>query len=122
MNISEVSIGDLVLVNERPVYVTLAVLSLWNDNIKPIPLTPEILEKNGFEHIKQKVIIPSKSQEEVEVEYMYCKGLPCSFDIIHGYLMFNSNIDLCSIRMAVNYVHELQHALKLCGINKEIKL
>jgi hypothetical protein len=90
------------------------------DNIEPIPLTPEILEKNGFEHIKQKVIIPSKSQEEVEVEYMYCKGLPCSFDIIHGYLMFNSNIDLCSIRMLVNYVHELQHLLKLCGIDKEI--
>jgi hypothetical protein len=120
MNISEVSIGDLVLVNERPVYVTLAVLSLWNDNIKPIPLTPEILEKNEFEHIKQKVIIPSKSQEEVEVEYMYCKELPCSFDIIHGYLMFNSNIDLCSIRMVVNYVHELQHILRLCKIDKEI--
>lgn len=89
-------------------------------NFQPIPLTPEILEKNGFEHEKQKVIIPSRSQDEVELEYLYCKGLPCSFDIIHGYLMFNSNIDLVSIRMAVNYLHELQHILRLCKISKEI--
>jgi hypothetical protein len=120
MKIDEVMLGDIVSVSGRPIHVTLAVLNNWSDSIEPIPLTPEILEKNGFEHIKQKVIIPSKSQEEVEVEYMYCKGLPCSFDIIHGYLMFNSNIDLCSIRMVVNYVHELQHLLKLCGIDKEI--
>jgi hypothetical protein len=120
MKIDEVMLGDIVSVSGRPIHVTLAVLNNWSDSIEPIPLTPEILEKNGFEHIKQKVIIPSKSQEEVEVEYMYCKELPCSFDIIHGYLMFNSNIDLCSIRMVVNYVHELQHLLKLCGIDKEI--
>jgi hypothetical protein len=133
MKVCELMAGDLVLhdgkvirvdaVHKRKIsyHKTKEKLTwLFSGQFKPIPLTPEILEKNGFEHIKQKVIIPSKSQEEVEVEYMYCKGLPCSFDIIHGYLMFNSNIDLCSIRMLVNYVHELQHLLKLCGIDKEI--
>lgn len=91
------------------------------EDIQPILLTPEILEKNGFEYIKRKVFYPNYSSgNEVESEYMYCKGLHCSFDIIHGYLMFNSNIDLCNIRMVVTYVHQLQHVLKLCGIDKEI--
>ena len=92
----------------------------YNNKFEPIPLTIEILEKNGFEYNKQKVIIPSRSQEDTEIEYMYCKELRCSFDIIHGYLMFNSNIDLCNIRMVVNYVHELQHIFRLGKIDKEI--
>ena len=130
MKIDELMIGDWLLYksdsldNAFPIQITREMfnkeLVVWKDRFEPIPLTPEILKKNGFVHEKQKVIIPNRSQDEVEVEYMYCKGLPCSFDIIHGYLMFNSNINLVSIRMAVNYVHELQHILRLCKIDKEI--
>ena len=60
---------------------------LWeyNNKFEPIPLTPEILEKNGF-----KRVIPS---ERTKVYLTHIK-----------------------------YVHELQHALRLCGIEKEIIL
>lgn len=76
----------------------------WNvtyEHIKPIPLTPEILEKNGFRDID--------------------KGENCDgFDIY-----WRNGNDGYSINMQdlhLHYVHELQHALRLCGISKEIEL
>ena len=120
MKVDEVMLGDIVSVSGRPIHVTLAVLNNWSDSIEPILLTPEILKKNGFKYEKKNVVFPNRSWDEVAIEYMYCEGLRCSFDIIHGYLIFNSNTDLKEIRMIVTYVHELQHALKLCGIDKEI--
>jgi hypothetical protein len=93
---------------------------LFGGQFEPIPLTPEILEKNGFEYESKNVISASLNWDKVTIEYMYCKGLRCSFDIIHGYLMFNSNIDMRNIQMVVTYVHELQHILRLCKIDKEI--
>ena len=48
MKIKEVSIGDWVLVNDRSVRVSLAGLTLWSDNIKPLPITIEIIKRNGF--------------------------------------------------------------------------
>lgn len=73
---------------------------LWNQIVtphylKPIPLTREILEKNGCDY---NVGLGGLFQINIE-------GLNChiSFNIIHD-------------------VHELQHALRLCGIKKEIKL
>ena len=122
MKANELMIGDWVLDTRTniPLRVNPFMAEMEVPEWEPIPLTQEILEKNGFEHEKQKVIIPSRSQDEVELEYLYCKDLRCSFDIIHGYLMFNSNIDVCNIRMIVTYVHELQHILRLCKIDKEI--
>jgi hypothetical protein len=52
MKIDEVMLGDIVSLSGNRIYVTLGVLNHWSDNIKPIPLTPEILEKNGFERDK----------------------------------------------------------------------
>lgn len=92
----------------------------YNNKFEPISLTIEILKNNGFEYKKEKVIIPSKSQEEVEIEYLYCRELRCSFDVIHNHLIFNSNTDLCHIRRIVNYVHELQHIFYLSKIDKKI--
>ena len=82
--------------------------------LSPIPLTPEILEKNGF-----------KKDEKLEEMYYWNWGIGnncVSYDketgivrIFHvfGYLVFV---------LPLSYVHELQHALKLCGIEKEIEL
>lgn len=76
------------------------------DEIAPIPLTPEILEKNGFVY-----------NDLPFAQYWEQFGLmllPCG----KGYSI---NCGL-NISMIINSVHELQHALKLCGIKQEIIL
>lgn len=80
-------------------------------DIEPIPLTSEILEKNGFRY------------SDLPFECFYeGDGLQ-----IHGgnYADGHSNwYIICGINVAMNvtYVHELQHALKLCKIEKEVIL
>ena len=84
--------------------------------IEPIPLTPEILEKNGFEKNK---FVKSFS------EYVLKKG---ESEII----VARGEIEEMWIRRTLaerayclpypKYVHELQHALRLCGIDLDIKL
>lgn len=86
-------------------------------NFQPIPLTTEILEKNGFRdtsfecHKKQHYIVDTSEH------------------ILHYHTNLNSfsiykkeEVLCCFLQNNVQYVHELQHALKLCGINKEITL
>ena len=76
------------------------------DGIEPIPLTAEILEKNGFVYNA----IPFVDGWEQFGLTLYRGG--------NGY-----RID-CGINVSliIDYVHELQHALRLCGIEKEIEL
>ncbi len=81
--------------------------------LKPIPLTPEILKKNGFSqdplngHI---FIFQEKSGEVIYYEYGPKYGLTID----------NQLATIQDLR--INYVHQLQHALKLCGIEKEVLL
>lgn len=80
-------------------------------NFQPIPLTEEILEKNGF-------LVDSN-------EIFYLKenlkfGL--KKDIDYGYWFINRADNYKECICACDFVHELQHALKLCGIEKEIIL
>lgn len=94
------------------------------DMIFPIPLTPEILEKNGFVNDSSydecvadyhfvTVQIWSYSSENVLIQWdgITCEvindfGNPCEKITLHGE---NYEHDI--------YVHELQHALRLCGLN-----
>lgn len=88
-------------------------------NIKPIPLTPEILEKNGFEMILDKQKIPIYRIKWSRNPYLYFT----IFTGVDGY--FNPSgfgVTIGGVNGVVDYVHQLQHALKLCGINKEIEL
>lgn len=82
---------------------------VFEDDIEPIPLTEEILENNGFEKDR---------------DYGYFIGQSNS-----GYYIYFNNNHLSiqagydAIEFAwCEYVHELQHALKLCGIKKDIVL
>ena len=78
---------------------------LTEEDLQPIPLTPEILKKNGFELI-------SKSIESTS----YRLGLREVFVFLkEGY--FNITIKDTDI-FGLTYVHELQHALRLCGLNE----
>lgn len=68
-----------------------------DSHLEPIPLTPEILEKNGF------VLFDSN--------WWYGDlRISISYSLVCGKLLH------------FKYVHELQHVLRLCGFNKEIIL
>ena len=82
-------------------------------DIEPIPLTSEILEKNGFSpngeecwSCKAGWLIPSEYDKEGVVKSWDTSiiGEKNGFDGI------------------IFYVHQLQHALRICGIEKEIVL
>lgn len=80
------------------------------ENISPILLTPEILEKNGFK---------ACGYEEFALDIDdFWFALQKGKDGINAWWweMYYSPI------IPINYVHELQHALKLCGIDKTIEL
>ena len=98
--------------------------SIYADNhteseIEPIPLTPEILEKNGFKMAKWKEDEPAgllgkwwDNRGQVLVKRF-------DFTLLgEVYSVKANNSRISNIR----YVHELQHALRLCGIDKEIVL
>lgn len=107
MKIDEVMLGDIVSAGGRPIHVTLAVLNNWSYNIEPIPLTTEILEKNGL----TKNCYASFFKED---KYM---ALEISVEEEGIYWTINYN-EYAILKL--KYVHQLQHALRLCGINKEI--
>ena len=88
-------------------------------SIHPIPLTPEILEKNGFE---TKKIMP------FEQEFEYRVGVDCRVELDNRSEYIRSNNTLAmyirgdrglTLYAELTFVHELQHLLKLCNIDFE---
>lgn len=80
--------------------------SISNNAIRPIPLTPEILEKNGWESINGKYALKIKNANYVVLEF--------TEDGIYAYI--NEKTMLFTIK----YIHELQHLLFGFGINHEM--
>ena len=92
----------------------------------PIPLTAEILEKNGFktEHgFYCDVFSLEESERGSRIVFFpkdgnYTKG---GYNYIHAEI--GTEYGCTSIdELPIKYVHELQHALRLCSIEKEIIL
>ena len=97
------------------------------DCAKPILLTPEILEKNGFAKEKEdelgityyflerpyttQITLYKEPIQDVSILFKAWGRAPSSAGGVN-------DIHLCSVK----YVHEMQHALRLCGIEKEIVL
>lgn len=75
-------------------------------NIFPIPITPEILKKNGFR------------LDTYSEEFMSGKWWTRNDFVIHE----SMNDSVGRNNFSYKYVHQLQHALRLCGIEKEIEL
>lgn len=80
------------------------------NELTPIPLTPEILEKNGFR-------LQSDRSELGKLD-TYWFGNELGAFRIHRL----NNGDYQFGLVKIKNVHELQHALRLCGIEKEIKI
>lgn len=75
--------------------------------LSPIPITSEILEKNGW--------------EETPTGYVfYTDGK--RYDNSLWYIFGSNTFVVNAAEFQIKYVHQLQHALKLCGIEKEIVL
>lgn len=78
-------------------------------NIFPIPITKEILEKNGFEDYDSYATLDTKK-----------------YRVIYAFDGFLTIVDDDNQRkvsyLECDYVHHLQHTLRLCGIEKEIEL
>ena len=98
------------------------------DEIEPIPITPEILEKNGFK--KDAFTNLSPDYYFGDDEYSICINLNSTCDksksiwIEKRSSRFTVSIEESrhSLDKKPLYVHQLQYALKLCGIKKEIVL
>lgn len=73
------------------------------NDIKPIPLTEDILVKNGFGKVNNQYFFG-----QVEIKELR----DCWVVIINKE---NADIDI-----NIHYVHQLQHLLRLCGIEKEL--
>ena len=90
-----------------------------SSNLYPIPLTPEILEGNAnggwcnYQSEPKGRSIYHIGEVAVYVEWE--RIVPSPYIEIHGLgdTFFKGYID---------YVHQLQHALRLCGVEKEIVL
>lgn len=152
MKATELMIGDWVLINGTPrkiqavdgvddeimaddeLYALAEDRYHSEDRVEGVPITPEILEKNGFK------IVHGFGYSESYPTYGwgYHKGLRnyASVDVTFYDEPIGGVSRLVKMETAskkddginsihscdIEFVHELQHALKHCGINKEISL
>ena len=106
MEAKELMIGDKVMVKVLSQIPDTYVLHTWTANdysrdiqIKPITLTHEILEENEWWF-------------NVEDEWMH-------FEVNFTIEKFNGRFQCYDInQIKIDSVHELQHALRLCGLNE----
>lgn len=127
MRIEELMVGDWVNIADKPVKLTksdFGVMCCFNEDkvfhLSPIPLTDENLNKNfsqdtanhqwfiGSADIKCRISIVKDKFGWMEG----CKG------VYFIELRYNHT----GIVKQITFVHELQHAFRLCGFEKEIKL
>lgn len=100
------------------------------EHILPIPITAEILEKNGFTRrssefpIYEHTTLLGKMLRTIVVsllnphDYIFCRIEDISKELHEdGRCLVSSNVSRHPI-----FVHDLQHALRLASIDKEINL
>ena len=132
MKATDLMIGDKVMVKVLSQIPDTYVLHTWTANdysrdiqVKPITLTAEILEKNGFydrntqgyyaqwyykrfgSYVCFDIAI-SLVYKEIEVSKVCGAGTDCEEEEYGSSIVFSN--DIC--------VHTLQHALRLCGLNE----
>lgn len=86
---------------------------------KPIPITPEILEKNGFSRID---IEGNIKQSETGGFYVWYEIDSNILGIEEDTSTYEGESAKTLMKLRIFNVHELQAAMKLCGIKKEIIL
>ncbi len=120
MKAEELMIGDWVNYNDKPKIIT-ELSEIYNplyDYLKPIPLTPQLLRRLGFDkrhnywQLDEGWIITVLELNSVKPQVNV---------LITNY----NNIDKTDYDSGwqdVIYLHELQHAMRLCRIDKKFEL
>ena len=107
-------VGRVVNLDVYGARVQFAGYTIDADYVYPVQLTPEIVEKNGFRGDVYSCVL----------KFEAC-GDEFLFKIRH-YLEPDGHTDYTFYGFGgeynIHYVHELQHAMKLCGLNNEINL
>ena len=81
-------------------------------------ITIEILEKNGFKKFTAGLYALPVKSKEVFVCIAPMEGLPKA----NGKWLVNIKNGYTDAKIAITYVHELQQALTLCGVDKKIEV
>ena len=88
---------------------------IFLEDVQPIPISEEILIKSGFEEV---------NMENIYSVYRYgrCDVTPdIDWDGKLCWMVYVGSNDH-DANICTHFVHELQHALRLLGINKDIEL
>jgi len=129
MKANELMIGNWVIDNGKYAQITgitcdgiIETTVNKNSNIEliePIPITPEILEKNGFE-LKPDGWIWCKDDGNEEQNYIFIQFRKGCDEVRTVELNFVGKVQ--GTFRQVQDVHELQNLLNVCRIKKEIEL
>ena len=129
LNVKNLMIGDCVEIDgkigtvsflDKEGYINVAINEtqmIVTRNLNPIQLTPEILEKNKMREFEHRN--PGQGDNLIKKWWHKDGSYYVSLYSVgdeYTYTVGDSITRICRIR----YVHELQHALQLCGIKKEI--
>lgn len=117
MNVEDLMIGDWV--SYRGIVNKVAPADFckkaWIDEIKPIPLTPEILEKNGYH------TTPVYDIDDDSIVYPHIDLLG-EWTWYDGKIYYSITDEEVVVLFDCKYVHEFQNFLRCVGIKKEIVL
>lgn len=129
MRIEELSVGDWVAFGGKKYRIKIIdspyhSVTLWGNNkqreesvelISPIPLTAEMLEKNGLEY---------EDDGNDAIIFLCCDMYWARYCVGDTFwkVGIHSQDRLDAVICDVQNVHQLQHALRLAGVEKEIKV
>lgn len=132
LKISDLSVGDWVL-NRKGFPTKVQVITsegnmrcgedakpehsvhIWITDVSPIPITPEILEKNGLEYV---------DDDNDAVIFLCCDMFWARLCVGDTFWQvgIHSEDRNDAVVCDVKHTHQLQHALRLAGIEKEIEV
>lgn len=111
MKTNELMLGDIILKDGKPGRVVELYGGEIADCYEPEPITPEILEANGFEsHKWAEITLFTKG---------FDKDLCIPFYIEYGLENNTLFINEGLVPTPIKYVHQLQNALRLCNLFDE---
>lgn len=117
MKATDICIGDWVICNhyqDKPFIKQFGIADFAKGEYEfcePIPLTEDILEKNSI-----------KISSFTGTLYWFDEDEHCCVKPIENRFMFMYSKGADYLTFRITYVHELQHMLRLVGIDKEIEL
>ena len=129
MKATELMIGDWVYLEDMGICAPVMTLKEgYEYKSRPIPLTPEILEKNGFKFDgsgQRSMMFISTPHFDNGIRYNIYVGLKNkTIEVFAAHPVEKSpnwrKSNKVYLEVCGCFVHELQHALRLCGIEKDI--